>query len=270
MKKQIDPKPPRAVILAAGKGARMKPLTQSLPKCLAIRIGGKSLLEMQIETFKACGLRDIVIVRGYKGEKISFGGVRYVWNRDYENNNVLESLFCAKDELRGSVIVSYSDIWYEKNVVEKLLKVKGEIVLAVDVNWKNAYEGRRDHPPEEAENVVFDPRRRVLKIGKIAASEEEVHGEFVGLMKLTDTGCRLLKKHYERAKQLYDHQPFQRAALFRQAYLTDLLQEMADSGVPIQCDVTEKRWREIDTMEDFARLTELFSEPKPQNHPQGD
>ncbi len=258
IKKQIEQKSMRAIILAAGKGTRLKPLTESLPKCLAIRLDGKTLLQTHLEIFRKCGVSDIVVVRGYEGEKIQFPKVHYVWNPEYKTKNILGSLMAAADKQEGDVIVSYSDIWYEESVLKKLLRSDKDIVLGVDIDWKDYYEGRKDHPIEEAENVIFDSNNRVIKIGKIGASGVEVHGEFIGMMKMTNHGCAIFKEHYRRAKLLYDGKPFVRAKQFRNAYLTDLLQDMADLGVPIHCEIIGSKWKEIDTVEDFRKAEEAL------------
>ena len=254
LKNHITKQNMKAVILAAGKGSRMQHLTASLPKCLAIKLNNKSLLEIQMETLRQCGISDIVVVRGYQGNKINFKDLRYVWNEDFQNNNILESLMCAASELDGDVLVSYSDIWYEENVVKKILRSNRDIVIGVDIDWKDYYENRKLHPITEAENVIFDSNNRVVKIGKIGATGEEVHGEFIGLMKLTARGCQILKEHYRRVKALYDEKPFQRAKIFRHAYLTDILQDMADMGIPIYSEIIGSKWKEIDTPEDLQNV----------------
>ena len=243
----------KAVILAAGMGKRMKHMTQELPKCLAIVLNGVTLLDTQLKALHAAGIRDISVVRGFCGDKIDVPGLKYYQNDAYENNNILESLFYAEKELDGDVVVSYSDIWYESDVVKRLCRCQKDVAIGVDIDWKDYYLGRKDHPITEAENVIFDSDNRVVKIGKIAADREEVHGEFIGMMKLTRRGCEILKKHYHRAKQLYDGKAFQRAGVFQKAYLTDLLQDMADLGVPIHCEIIGSAWKEIDTIEDFEK-----------------
>jgi len=250
----------KAVILAAGLGKRMKHMTQELPKCMAIVLNGVTLLETQLKALRAVGVKDISVVRGYAAEKIDFPGLRYYFNDAYEKNNILESLFYAEKELDGDVIVSYSDIWYEVDVVKRLCRCQKDIVIGVDIDWKDYYLGRKDHPITEAENVIFDSDNRVVKIGKISADKEEVHGEFIGMMKLTRRGCEILKNHYQRAKKLYDGKPFQRAGVFQKAYLTDLLQDMADLGVPIHCEIIGSAWKEIDTIEDFEKAVNAFKQ----------
>ena len=174
----------------------------------------------------------------------------------------------AESELDGDVIVSYSDIWYEDSIVKKPMRSTKDIVIGVDIDWKDYYEGRKEHPIEEAENVIFDSDNKVIKIGKIGATGVEVHGEFIGMMKLTSRGSAILKEHYRRAKLLYDGKPYQRAREFRISYLTDLLQDMADLGVPIHCEIIGSKWKEIDTIEDFKNVVEwLAKESKQKNSP---
>ena len=262
LKKQIERGSTKAIILAAGKGTRLKPLTESLPKCLAIQFHGKTLLQTQLELLRRSGVHDIVVVRGYQGHKIQSPKVRYAWNHEYETNNILGSLMSASEELDGDLIVSYSDIWYEDSVLKKLLRCDKDIAIGVDIDWKDYYDGRKDHPIEEAENVIFDSDNRVIKIGKIGASGVEVHGEFIGMMKMTSRGCAIFKEHYRRAKLLYDGKPFQRAKEFRNAYLTDMLQDMADLGVSIHCEIIGSKWKEIDTVEDFRKVEESLRRAK--------
>ena len=260
--KQVQRQSVKAIILAAGKGTRMKHMTESLPKCLAIELEGMSLLQTQVATLRSCGISEIVVVRGYQGRKIKSEGLRYVWNKDYDRNNILESLMCAYDELEGDVIVSYSDIWYEQSVLQGLLRSDNDIAIGVDVDWRDYYEGRKDHPIQEAENVIFDSENKIIKIGKIGASESEVHGEFIGMIKLTSRGCQIFTEFYRRAKRLYGGKPYQRAREFRHAYLTDILQDMADAGIPIHCQIIGSKWKEIDTLEDFKNAKIVMSQKR--------
>ena len=102
-----------AIILAAGEGTRLKPLTENKPKGL-VSLFGKSIIERQIEIFRACNITDISIVTGYLNEMIQFPDITYFENTKYDTTNMIESLFCAKEKLMESTIISYGDIIYEK------------------------------------------------------------------------------------------------------------------------------------------------------------
>ena len=247
----------KVLIVAAGTGSRMRAYTEDRPKCM-LDFGGKTLLQRQLEAYRACGAKDIALVRGYKKDRIRYKGIRYYENPDYESNNILNSLFHAEDEIDGHVVVAYSDILFESHVVGRLLESEHDISIVVDIDWRGYYVGRKEHPEEEAENVVFDANNNVVRIGKILTEKHDVHGEFIGMMKLTPRGSEIFKRHFHRAKALHWGKPFQRAQTFEKAYLTDMIQEMADLGVPVHCVIIERGWKEIDTVEDYEKALGEF------------
>jgi len=257
--KRIEESHMKAIIIAAGMGKRLMPFTDDVPKCM-LQFGGKSLLEQQLEAFGKCNIKDIVLVKGYKKEKINYPGIKYYINDDFQNNNILNSLFCAEKEIEGEVVISYSDILFEEQVVERLLESKKDISIVVDIDWRGYYVGRKDHPIEEAENVIIDADNNVVEIGKILTRKHDVHGEFIGMLKLTSRGSEIFKRHYDRAKKIFWGKPFQRAPVFKKAYLTDMIQEMVDLGVPIHCVIIERGWKEIDTVEDYEKALKEFKE----------
>jgi choline kinase len=249
----------RVIILAAGLSSRLKEYTAGKPKCL-LELGNKTLLQRQLESYSANGILDIHLVRGYKKEKITYDGITYHDNPDFRDNNVLNSLFCAEVALEGQVIVAYSDILFEPHIVGRLLQSRHDISIVVDLEWRGYYVGRDDHPVDEAEQVILDANKNVIRIGKMLTKDHRVHGEFIGMMKFTPQGADIFKSNFHRAKALYWDKPFQRAPVFQKAYLTDIIQEMADLGIPIHCVTIERGWKEIDTVEDYERALSEFNE----------
>ena len=247
----------KALIIAAGLGSRLKKHTENLPKCM-LDFGGKTLLERQLEAYRKCGITNISLVRGYKKEKINYKGLKYFENTDYRNNNILNSIFYAEKIIDGNVIISYSDILFEPLVVKRALESNHDISVVVDIDWRGYYVGRKDHPISEAENVIFNSNNEVEKIGKINTGKEEVHGEFIGMIKLTNRGAKIFKQHYHRLKKIYWNKPFQRAKTFQKAYLTDMMQELVDIGVKVHCIIIESGWKEIDTVEDYKKALDGF------------
>ena len=248
----------KALIIAAGLGSRLKKHTKNLPKCM-LDFAGKTLLQRQLDSYKKCGIKDISIIRGYKKEKINYKGIKYFENTDYENNNVLNSVFYAEKIINGNIIISYSDILFDPSVVQRALDSVHDISVVVDIDWRGYYVGRKDHPISEAENVIFNSNNEVEKIGKINTAKEEVHGEFIGMIKLSNRGAEILKQHFHRLKKIYWNKPFQRAKIFQKAYLTDLIQELVDIGIKVHCVIIESGWKEIDTVEDYKKALVGFN-----------
>jgi choline kinase len=241
----------KAIIIAAGMGKRMKNLTTTLPKCL-LEINGKSILQTQLDHLRSFGINDITVIKGYLQDQICLPRLNYYINDNYQNNNILASLFYAEKEVDGDVIILYSDIIFNRKTVEKLMEAKHEISIVTDVKWRTNYIDRHDHPVEEAEKVVFDENFHVQQIGKnISSDEENAQGEFIGMMRLCGSGPEVLKKFYHSSKEKYKTGPFQRANTFQLAYITDIIQEMVDQSVVVHCVPIENGWKEIDTAEDF-------------------
>ena len=248
----------KALIIAAGLGSRLKKHTENLPKCM-LDFGGKTLLQRQLDAYKKNSITDISVIRGYKKEKIKYKGLKYFENTDYKNNNILNSIFYAEDFINGNIIISYSDILFDSTVVKRLLKSNHDISVVVDIDWRGYYVGRKDHPISEAENVIFNSNNEVEKIGKINTGNEEVHGEFIGMIKLSNRGTEIFKEHFHRLKKIYWNKPFQRAAIFQKAYLTDFIQELVDIGIKVHCVIIESGWKEIDTVEDYKKALVGFN-----------
>ena len=248
----------KSLIIAAGLGSRLKDKTKNIPKCM-LDFGGKTLLQRQLSSYKKCGIDDISLVRGYKKNKINYKDIKYFYNDDYENNNILNSIFYAEEEINGNIIISYSDILFEPFVVKRVLDSDHDISVVVDIDWRNYYIDRKEHPLTEAENVIFNSNNEVVKIGKIASEKEEVHGEFIGMIKLNNRGCEIFKKNFHRVKNFFWNKPFQRSKVFQQAYLTDMIQELVDIGVKVHCVIIERGWKEIDTVEDYQKALLEFN-----------
>jgi len=252
----------KAIIIAAGKATRLLPLTEKTPQCM-LKIKGKPIIQNMIELFRSNGIDDISIIRGFKKEKISFPNVTYFENKDFWNNNILQSLMSARPKLEESiktgedVVMSYSDIWYADSVVKALLKSKEDIAGIVDTEWEGYYEGRTDHPISEAENVITDEKKVMLKIGKHIFTDntpKDQQGEFIGLWKFSPKGTKTFLEHFDRLDaKLGMTDPFQNAKEWQKAYMTDILQEMIDKGVKVHSVLIENNWMEFDTMQDFKR-----------------
>ena len=150
LEKKMSKSETKSLIVAAGLGSRLKKHTENLPKCM-LDFNGKTLLQRQVKAYNDCGIKDITVIRGYKKEKINYKNLNYVSNDDFKNNNILNSIFCAEKVINGNIIISYSDILFESNVVQRLLESEHDISVVVDIDWRGYYVGRKDHPISEAE-----------------------------------------------------------------------------------------------------------------------
>ncbi len=242
----------KAIILAAGEGSRLGDISKGQPKCL-IKIEDNTLLEMQLNVLHSCGIEDITIVRGYEAEQINIPGLKYYENPDYASTNILHSLFCARREMTGDTLILYADILYEKQVVERLMDSSHDVSVGVMVNWEESIRQRNSIALDELEMVYFDSENRIQETGKKLTEEYETRGQFIGMVKCSPWGIEILKRNYDRAKEVYAAKSFGQGDDFRTAWLTDILQHMTEIGVPLHCVIIERGWMEIDTAEDYER-----------------
>jgi len=243
----------KAIILAAGgnKKKSLSDICHEKPVCL-LEIEGSSLLEIQIDILHANGIEDIVVVKGYHGDKIDIPGIRYYTNPDFAETNALYSLFCARKELDEECLVIYSDILFEDQLLKRILAVRQDISIGVNVNWLESFRQRKSASAEDFELVYFDSDSLVERIGKLPdVKERKNRGLFNGILKLSHHGARVLQRHYDRFVGLSNGsvKDFNR----RTAYISDLLREMAWLGTPIFCVINESGWLEIETREDYER-----------------
>ncbi len=243
----------RAIIIAAGRGSRLGDHTDERPKCM-VEVGGRSILSYQLEALRAHGVDDLHVVRGYLADRLVVPGATYYLNEDWPRNNILGSLFFAEEALEGDLLTTYSDIVYGAEVVEAALGGDADVTLVVDREWARAYEGRHDHPVEQAELVELAEGGRVSRVGKWVGSERAV-GEFIGLARFTARGAEAMREAWAAIHASHDPEgPWRHADPMRKAYLADMLEELVDRGVHVGVAMIDGGWREIDTVEDLARV----------------
>jgi len=243
----------KAIILAAGRGSRLGKITANIPKGM-IKVFGKTLIERQIEVYRNNGISDITIVTGYKSKIINFSGITCIKNQNFAVTNINESFFCAREKLLDSIIASYTDIIFEKNIIQQMLKFSGDIGVAVNLNWKKNYEGRTLHPPSEAENVLIE-NGKIIRIQKNISKQLPTQqiGEFLGIMTLSKNGVKILLEEYLKLKENH-HGKFHTSNSLEEAYLTDMLQELINLGYEVSPIIVDGKWHEIDTPQDLERV----------------
>ena len=248
----------KVIILAAGMGSRLRPLTNNKPKCM-LELSNQTMIERQIKIFHSCNINDITVVTGYKSELIDIPDVKYVKNENYETTNMNESLFCALELSNTPILVTYSDIVFEQKIIQQMLEIIDGIRLAVNLNWKTSYHNRTMHPLSEAENVLLE-NGKILQIRKnISESlQNQQIGEFLGIMTLSPDHVKILLERYSYLKKNHTG-TFHNSPTLSNAYITDMLQEIINYGVKVYPIFTEGKWFEIDTIEDLKNAEKLIN-----------
>lgn len=236
----------QAIILAAGLAKRLRPLTDSTPKCL-LKAGGKTLLEMTIDNILKNGVNEFVMVTGYLENMIKDFisakypdlNITYLTNFDYKNNNNSYSLWMTKDHIKGDCLLLDSDILFDYRIISKLLEYPHTDCLAVSHN----------HPLGEEEiKVIIDSTNKIEHIGKhldINAS----FGESIGIERFSRDFFKKLGNVLDR-KIAHENNVNE--------FYEASFQELYDTGNAMYAvDVSEYKCMEIDFPEDLERASKV-------------
>ncbi|MFA6108994.1 MAG: phosphocholine cytidylyltransferase family protein [Candidatus Latescibacterota bacterium] len=239
----------QAVILAAGMGMRLRPLTRRVPKGL-LEVGGKALLTRSLESLGASGLERAVIVVGYMGETIRrhlgerLAGVslRYVDNPRFEATGSMYSLSLARSLLDGPILLLESDLLYEQRAVETMIARTGEDAILIAELL-----GAGDDV-----YVCTDQAGRVIALGKELAEEDKTRaaGCLVGISTFSPL---FLEEVMAQAEREY-------AAGLLNRHYEECVLAASLQGRPVKAvHCPDLRWTEIDTLADLERArTEVY------------
>ena len=236
----------RALILAAGRGSRMKENTKLRPKCFT-SLDGKTLLEWQIGALKSGEIKDISVVTGYRSELFS-GLYKKFHNPRWEKTNMVSSLFCA-DEFNGDTIVSYSDIVYKNDHIKKLCLSKSDITITADKNWLDLWKLRFFDPLDDAETFQC-VGNKLTGIGDRAKDISEIEAQYMGLLKLSSSGWQTMYKTFNKLS----------SKVKDKLDMTSMLKLLIQNNIEINIVFVSGGWCEADTKNDILVYENMLSE----------
>jgi len=231
----------KAIILAAGIGSRIRPLTDNCPKSL-LKINNKTILEMMISHIQDCHINEIIFVTGYLENQIKeyvkkcFPDIKtyFVTNKKYTETNTGFSLLLAKDFVKNADFIKFdADVVFDKEILKKLIECPYENSLCIDKNI--------DLDAEEIK-VIIDDKNKILEASNTVDPQKAI-GESIGIEKIGKHTAKLLFQELEiMMKDKKNHQEYYEAAYER----------LIGKGESFHAlDITGLDWVEIDTKEDF-------------------
>ncbi|MBA2502060.1 MAG: phosphocholine cytidylyltransferase family protein [Pyrinomonadaceae bacterium] len=231
----------KAVLLAAGSSTRLYPLTKNTPKCL-LDVGGKTLLEHQLDALADCGVSGMIIVTGYLSqmleEKLEQIGARYpfkfsfVHNRLYAETNNIYSLWTAREALKDAAFLClHADVLFHPQILRRGALSSDDVCLIAD-----------EEVLEETMKLKVKDNR-VIAVGK-HVSMEEASGTFLGLVKFSEDGGRRMLAEVERL--ITENRT--------KGYFTDAIERMIAGGYRVGVSFTQGLpWIEIDVKEELEQ-----------------
>lgn len=233
----------KALILAAGIGSRLAPITDKLPKALAL-VNKKPIILKQIENLTENGVNDITVISGYKAELLeriihkSFPKVKFIESVEYATTNNMYSAYLGRTAVEGDAfLMMNADVFFDASVIETLLKFNAPDAIVVDIGKYN----------EESMKVV-EENGKLVKISKKIAPQR-AFGVSIDIYKFSiDSG----KKFFERCAEYIDRNDLKK---WSEVALNDILPDCCFKACPLK-----GRWFEIDNLEDLTAAQELFGE----------
>lgn len=237
----------KGVILAAGIGSRLRPLTKDKPKCL-VKVCSKAILDYQLDAYRAAAIKDIIIVVGYEAQKIikhcqyiNDLNIKIVLNKEYEETNNMYSLYLCKDLLAGkSFVLNNSDVIIDKNVVSKLIESKGSSLIAVDV-------GTFD---KESMKVSIDTNNCLTAISK-SIDKSNAYGRSIDFYKFSNESSAALFNNIDCFISVGQRKEWTEVSL------NELMESKKVKFEAV--DVSSNKWVEIDNYDDLAEADNTFT-----------
>ena len=234
----------KALILAAGVSRRLYPQTYNTPKCL-LEVGGKPIINYQLEALSELGINDITMIVGYHREmlvksveknfpEISF---KFIVNHHYFETNTAYSVYVGKEALNDQHLLMNADVVYPKELLSKLYHSSFENALAVDI--KSC--GR------EEVKVIDGGQNKISAIGKDLI-EDQCLGEFIGVAKFSS---EFMNKFADALGQLIE-------AGGKNDYFEAGIEQLLEEQLVHYVDVSEYPCLEIDFIEDLELARKLF------------
>lgn len=240
----------KAIILAAGQGTRLRPLTDDRPKCM-VEYRGKPIIDYILSAIKDVGIEDIAVVGGYKigmlKEYLKDKNIIFFENKDYERTNMVSTLFCAEDWMDEDIVISYADIVYSSEIIKSLVKEDAAFSVTVDLEWLKLWSQRMQDPLSDAESMKFDLQDNIKELGKKPKGYEDIEAQYMGLIKIKKEQLAKTKSFYHSLNKaaLYDGQSFDNM------YMTSFLQMIIDNVSPVKAVKISGGWLEIDSISDL-------------------
>ena len=244
----------KAIILSAGQGKRLRPLTNDTPKCLLAVRGDQPVLELQLRALAECGVDEAVVFVGFGAERVEEfvsqrapTGIRVttVFNPFYAVSDNLATCWLARSYMQDEFIILNGDTLFEPTVLRRLL-ASPSAPLTLAINQKQSYD-------DDDMKVSLSDGRRLVGVGK-TLDPRIVDGESIGLMLFRPEGAERFRDTLSAAIRRPDA-----TALW---YLS-IVNEMAQESIVTSVAITGLWWGELDSPEDLAKLrAELNDEPK--------
>lgn len=227
----------KLIILAAGIGSRLRPITLKKPKCL-LNIKDTTIMGRIINQFQNCGVKKILIVTGHLNKKINFvykNKHKLIYYPKYKITNNFHTLWHIRKELNEDCIISFSDLIIEDKIARKLVKSKHNATAVIDSS-----QIRKD-------TMMVKHKKKILQ-EIIVKNRGKASGNFIGIFAIKK---KLIKSFLNNMKKLLRNS--------KKDYYVKVLNYMIKNNIVVNIlDIKGNYWREIDTFNEYKKALKEF------------
>jgi phosphoenolpyruvate phosphomutase len=238
-----------AIVLAASRGKELGELTEQQPKTM-VNIQGTPILSHIVDAYNAVGIKDIVVVRGYKKEAVNLPNLTYVDNNDFAETGELDSLLKAFRSRKGpaqDTIISYGDVLFNKYIPQSLCQETDDYMIFVDSNWQEQSSYARLGGFTECSipnsRKAFNAKIYLKQLGN-DIPKEAIHGIWMGFLKVSPSAAELINDIIVEILAKPSN---------CKAGIPQLLQELLKRQYPIRVLYTAGHWLDINSLEDVIQ-----------------
>ncbi len=238
----------KIILLVAGKGSRLYPLTKDIPKSLIQMNDGKSILDKQLEAIEECGVKDVVLITGYRSHMIEEKvkdhpsmNLKIIFNPFYDISNNLMSLWFAHQEFNDDVIIINGDNLFHADALKKLVDEQKSKGMCMVISKKPAY--------DDDDMKVKIQGDRVVEVSKKIA-KDEAHAESVGMIKIHKEGRETFGKILDTMARDKEN--------INVFWLHAIQKYMNGQGGISYLEIPAEHWFEMDFHHDFSMINHLL------------
>lgn len=227
------------IILAAGRGSRLGSVTKNSHKSL-IKFDKTNLIENILYNFKKNQINKVSLVTGYNHKLFKRYKIKNFLNKSWKNTNMVYSLMMADAWLsKYNCIISYSDIYYNPKAIKLLKNSRNNFVILNNKNWLSNWKSRYKNPLLDAESFKIDKKKFLTEIGSKEKSVKNIHGQYMGLIKMTPHIWKKIKLELPEIKKK------------NKISITELLNKLIRLNFKIKTVIYKHKWFEIDNKKDL-------------------
>lgn len=239
----------KVIILAAGRGTRLKDSTKNIPKSL-VKLNNNTLISYQIKNYTKNRCKKIYISTGYKSYCFDNLYLKKIYNRKYQSTNMVYTLINTLKKIKHDedLIISYGDILFNSVILKKLINSREQFTVVVDLNFLNLWNKRFINPIKDLETLKIK-KNKILEIGNRPNDLNDIEGQYLGLIKINKKFIKKFINFFENFDSFNPHTIIDKNNIS----MTSFINLMIKNKYQVTSLNIKNGWLEVDNQSDLKK-----------------